>query len=143
MVEWSKFKPAVPRSWLMGLAGIVWGAVGVMLCRLALGWLQAAGGREKILLLGLGAVLAVGMYLAAFSRLVGKNLARIENMPAKGCVFAFQPLKSYIIIVFMILLGVGLRRSVLPRPLLAVVYTTIGGALILGAVKYWRRTLLG
>ncbi len=143
MIEWSSCKPAVPRRWLMGLAGILWGAVGVMLCRLAIGWLQPVRIEQRVVLLGLGLALAAGMYRAAFSRLVARNLERIGNLPARGCLFAFQPWKSYLVIVFMVMLGLGLRRSALPRPVLAVVYITIGVALILGGIKYWRRMFSG
>jgi len=34
-----RLKPAVPKAWLIGIAGLVWFAVGFMLCRLAFVWL--------------------------------------------------------------------------------------------------------
>ncbi len=143
MVKWADCKPAVPRKGLLALAGIVWAAVGVMLFRLAIGWLQPVEQGQRFFLLGLGLALAAAMYQVAFSRLVARNLERIANLPAKGCLFAFQPWKSYLVIVFMVLLGLSLRRSSIPRSALAVIYTTIGGALILGGVKYWQQVFSG
>ncbi len=141
MKNLSNLKPAVPQSWLIGLAGSIWAGVGAMLCHLAIGWLQPVAAREKFLLFGLGIVLALAMYRTMFARLVSKNLARIETLPARGCLFAFQPWRSYILIVLMVMLGLAMRHSPIPRPILAVVYTTIGAALLMGAVQYWRKLL--
>ena len=50
----------------------------------------------------------------------------------------FQAWKSYLIIVAMIVLGVTLRNSAIPKNVLAVAYTAVGGALFLGSFHYYR-----
>ena len=56
-------------------------------------------------------------------------------------MFSFQAWKSYLLVAFMIALGITLRHSALPRPILAGVYLAIGGALFLSSLRYYR--LLG
>ena len=73
-----------------------------------------------------------------FLRIVDKNLARILPMQGKRCVFSFMPLKSYILILIMSLLGVTLRHSPVPKPNIAVLYIAIGTALILSSIRYFR-----
>ncbi len=57
-------------------------------------------------------------------------------MQGKRCVFAFQSWKSYLIVVIMIAMGIGLRHSPIPKPYLSVLYIGIGLALILSSFRY-------
>lgn len=50
---------------------------------------------------------------------------------------AFQERKSYLIIVVM--MGMALRHSPIPKPYLAAVYLGIGGGLLLASLGYFRR----
>jgi hypothetical protein len=59
-------------------------------------------------------------------------------MDEKQCLFAFIPWKSYLMIALMITMGAILRHSSIPKPYLAILYTTIGLALILSSVRYIR-----
>ena len=36
----TRLKPAVPKHWLIAIAGLVWSGAGGMLCRMAWGWLR-------------------------------------------------------------------------------------------------------
>ena len=58
--------------------------------------------------------------------------------PTPSCLFAFQAWKSYLLVALMILIGFGLRHSALPKPFLAVVYLTIGAALIFAGGQYFK-----
>jgi hypothetical protein len=58
-------------------------------------------------------------------------------LPAKGCLFAFQAWRSYLIIGVMIGLGFVLRHSQIPKAYLAIVYFAVGGALILASFHYY------
>lgn len=113
--------------------------IGAMLCRLAVEWLLAASTSPAFAIaLGLsGVILALGAYRAIFSRIVNKNIARVCSLPEKGCFFAFQAWKSYVLIAFMAGLGFTLRHSSFPKHYLAVIYLTIGGALFLASSSYY------
>jgi hypothetical protein len=138
-VSYRQFTPAVSRRWLFAVSGWLWTAVGVMLCSLAAHWLLHIAGGLAVALGSGGAVLAVVAYRFMFLKIVRKNIARIEQRPDVTCFFAFQPWRSYGLMVFMIALGITLRHSALPKYYLAVVYTGIGGALFLASFSYHAR----
>ena len=134
----SSWKPAVSKYWLFALAGLMWSGVGVMLCRLAYGWL-AEFSRIRAGSFGLvGIALAMAAYRFVFAGIVQKNIDRLFEYSEKVCIFAFQAWKSYLVIGLMIGLGITLRLSPLPKDILSIVYITIGGALLLGSFKYYR-----
>ena len=66
----SSWKPAVSKYWLFALAGLMWSGVGVMLCRLAYGWL-AEFSRIRAGSFGLvGIALAMAAYRFVFAGIV-------------------------------------------------------------------------
>ena len=135
-----KWKPGVAKKWLYSSAGLMWSAVGVMLCYLAFGWLKPIPIDRWILLTLGGVLLAVIMYAFGFSKLADKNIRRISNLTGdKICLFAFQEWTSYPLVIVMISLGIFLRMySPIPKPLLAVMYIGIGGSLFLASLHYYK-----
>jgi hypothetical protein len=131
------FKPAVSKTWLIVLAGLMWSVVGLMLCRLAHHWLVIIQWRWIVPQELLGAILALTAHKFCFSRIAQKNIARLSLITEKTCIFAFQRWKTYLVILLMIIIGITLRNSPIPRPYLAVAYTTIGGALFLASLQYY------
>ncbi len=138
MVKIDRYKPAVPREILLFLAGIVWEGVGVMLCFLAFSWLSARPALHVWAFAVAGAALAMLIHHFGFLRIVDKNLGRILEMDEKSCLFSFISWKSYLLIMVMVAMGVGLRHSALPKQYLAILYIAIGLALILSSVRYMR-----
>ncbi len=132
------FKPAVSRSWLIAIAGFLWTGVGLMLCRLAYHWFVAVDTSSALMLGALGAVMALAAHHFGFSRIAQRNIKRLRLLTERTCVFAFQTWKGYLVIAFMIILGTILRSSPIPKPCLATVYTTIGGAIFLSSFHYYR-----
>ncbi len=132
-------KPAVPKYWLVALAGVVWSAVGVMLCRWAYQWLVGIQWQWSISMGSLGIFLAGVAYRFGLSNIAQKNIDRLCLLSDKACIFAFQAWRSYIIVIIMIFLGTTIRRSPLPKYLLAIVYLTMGGALFLSSLHYYHR----
>lgn len=133
----SRLKPAVPRNWLIVTAGLMWTAVGVMLCVMAYHWLTAAHSKWSILLGTAGLLLAIVVYYFGFSKIARRNIERLFQFPEKACFFAFQAWRSYLIITIMVTIGAFLRHSSIPKQILAVVYLAIGGALILSSFHYY------
>ena len=84
-----------------------------------------------------GVLLALGFHHFVLARLVRRNMARIERYADKGCLFAFQAWRSYGLILVMVVLGALLRHTALPREILAVLYTAMGGALVLSSLAYF------
>lgn len=135
----ARFTPAVPRHWLLSIAGLLWSTVGVMLCSLAVHWLLQIGRNLAIALAALGLALAVTSWRFIFVKIAHKNISRIEQRPTMTCLFAFQAWRSYALMLFMIALGITLRHSHLPKFYLAVIYTAVGGALFLASFSYYAR----
>ena len=133
--------PAARRETLVLVAGIVWSLVGLTLVAVAAIWLTQ--GDSSVVLPACGGT--VGGYLIyrfAFSHLARKNLARIYAQSPqnnKVCVFAFQNIRSYFLIVIMISLGYGLRHSGIPKTYLATIYIAIGLALTFSSLLYYNR----
>jgi hypothetical protein len=130
-------RPAVTKSWIIALAGLVWTGVGVMLCRLAYNWLAIIN-RGVATTFGLfGIVMALAAYHFGFSKIAQKNIRRLCLLTERTCVFAFQTWRGYLIIGFMIILGAILRNSPIPKQYMAIIYTTIGGAIFLSSFHYY------
>jgi len=138
-VNLEKLKPAVSKYLLMALAGLMWSAVGIMLCRMSYTWLRAVPIRWALSLGSLGLISALAAYRFGFSKIALKNIFRLCLLPDKTCIFAFQAWKSYLIIIFMISLGLTLRHSPLPKHFLAVIYEIIGGALFFSSFHFYGR----
>jgi hypothetical protein len=137
----NKIRPAVDKRWLILIAGLMWSAVGVFLCRLAIGWWISVEVKEALLLAFSGCILGLTIYRLGFSRLADKNIRRIEAYKRTNvCIFAFQEWTSYPLVIFMISLGIFLRKfSPIPKPYLAVMYLGIGMSLFLASTHYYRR----
>lgn len=131
------FKPAVPKCWLFAVSGMMWSAVGLMLGITAIGWLIPEGWLKGVGWSAAGLIPTLLVLRQRFARLARTNIHRLRKLPERGCFFAFQAWKSYLLIAFMIALGSTLRHLPIQRHYLAVVYTAIGGALFLGSFPYY------
>jgi hypothetical protein len=141
MSQWRRYEPAVDKKVLYAVSAVVWSAVGLMMCALAASWLMPLSWLEDVGVAAGGLTVAALTAAFLFSRVARKNIARIEGKRDRVCVFAFQAWRGYLLVAFMIALGVTLRHSPLPRPLLAFLYLGIGGGLVGGSVRYYRRAL--
>jgi hypothetical protein len=137
MNKMQSLNPAVTKVWLFLLAGIMWSAVGIMLCSLAYGWLSVMDLTAALWIGGSGLVLAGIVYRFGFSRIAKRNIQRLHAFLDKVCIFAFISWKSYGLIAIMMTLGMLLRSSAIPRGYLAIVYITIGGALFISSLHYY------
>ena len=137
MERLERWKPALPRVWLYLLSGLMWSGVGLLLCFLAYRWLLQAEVLNALLLALAGVLLGTVIYHFGFLGLAIKNIHRIQLLPAKACLFAFQEWKSYPLIAVMITLGIMLRHSPIPKPYLAVLYIGIGLGLFLASLQYY------
>ena len=133
-----KFTPAVDKKILILLAGLMWCGVGVMLIRYAVSWLSAFSIKEQVIFYLIGFAIALPIHFFGFLNIAKKNLQRLMPMAVRKCVFSFMTWKSYLIVLFMVSLGITLRHSSLPKQYLSIVYNGIGLALILSGTKYLR-----
>jgi hypothetical protein len=137
MMTLKSLRPAVTKSWLIAIAGFMWTGVGAMLCGLAYQWFVAVNTAVAVILGSLGTGMALGAYHFGFSKIAQRKIKRLCRLTERTCLFAFQTWKGYLIIAIMIILGSILRSSPIPKPYLAILYTTIGGAIFLSSFHYY------
>lgn len=140
--ETERWKPGVHKSALLFLGGLLWIIVGIMLNGFVYAWLRTERTDDALLALIAGFVCSLIIHHFGFLRLVDKNLDRILSMEGRRCIFSFMPWKSYVLIIIMIVIGMLLRHSPIPKLYLAVLYTGIGTALILSSLRYLRYLIL-
>lgn len=137
-----KFTPAVDKKILILLAGLMWCGVGVMLIRYAVLWLSAFSIKEQVFFYLIGFMAALPIHFFGFIRIARKNLRRLMPMEVKKCVFSFMTWRSYLIVLFMVSLGITLRHSSLPKQYLSILYNGIGLALFLSGTRYLKVLLV-
>ena len=135
-----KLKPGMKKPWLYFLAGAMWAAVGILLNSYVYQWIIGNESFKNLLIILGGVLLALTIYFFGFSKFADKNIQRVKNIPSeKPCVFAFQQWSSYPLVIFMISLGIYLRKySPFPKDLLAIMYMGIGGSLFIASSHYFR-----
>ena len=136
--EIRKITPSADKRVLVLLSGSMWCGVGIMLVNFAVKWVSMTGGTEKLLLYSAGFLAAMAIHHFGFLKVADKNLKRLLPMSEKRCVFSFMTWKSYILVAFMMILGIALRHSSIPKQYLSVLYNGIGLALFLSGIRYFR-----
>lgn len=132
------YMPRVNRRWLFLAAGLLWSIAGIILWRRAIEWLRTEEPGTELLVLAAGLLGGVLIARFKFRRLVFKNIARLHALRERENLFAFQSVRSYVLIIGMMGLGIALRHSALPRPYLAILYTGIGTGLLLASLPYYQ-----
>ena len=135
----SKLNPAVPRYYLFGFAGAFWTFAGLLLCARAIGWLNVFPLSIELALAAASIGIAIVGYLYLFVKVVQKNIDRIAQLPENACVFAFSAWRGYVMIGVMMTIGITLRNTSMPKYLLAVPYTAMGGILLIGSARFFRQ----
>jgi len=135
------FTPALEKNWLHLLSGVMWSCVGVYLCTLTISWFAPIKPFHIFLHIISGVSLAFIIFRFGFSTFAYRNIQRVDSISKKKvCIFAFQKWTSYPLVIFMITLGIFLRKfSPIPKPWLGTLYIGIGGSLFLASlIYYWR-----
>lgn len=129
----------VSKRTLLFIAGLVWLAAGINILRIGLRALvplfSGAAGR---LWLALGlTVLICAAFSVMFQRIVVKHTRRILAYETKQPFYRFFDWKSYILMAFMMTLGITLRRSgFVPEFFFTWFYTGLGTALSAAGIRF-------
>jgi hypothetical protein len=71
------------------------------------------------------------------------SLPRIFQTAPKPRVISFMEWWNYPLVIFMILLGIWMRHSAIPKQYLGILYFGIGGGLFLSSLIYYRSIIPG
>ncbi len=132
---------------LIAVVGIVWLLAGLNVAILGVRAAIDMRGVAAIVFLALagGAIAIFCAFHSMFSKLVQKNAQRIADLDGdRHHVVRFFDRKSYLMMVFMMSLGIGMRAAgVVPNWFIAFFYTGLGVALTLAGASYIARGVRG
>lgn len=122
----------VSRRVLIGIAGLVWMLAGSFVLSTGISHFS----NNTTIVVCLLSILIFVLFSALFQMLAYKNQKRIRALESdKNPVFKFFTVQSYIVVAFMITLGIVLRLF-LPSFFIAFFYTGLGSALFLAGIAY-------
>lgn len=125
----------VRKDWLLLIAGIVWLIAGANIINIAF---LAAHGVWHFTMFVVAIIVFCIFFFLIFGRLVGKHTHRILGYhDEKVWIFKFFDIKSYVIMVVMISLGIVVRKfHLMPDVCIAMFYAGLGSALIAAGVAF-------
>lgn len=124
------------RKHLYAVAAVIWGIPGITI---TLKGISAYGKQQSEnlwwLLLITASVLAA--FFIMFRRIVNRYCGRIASLPAKVKIWQTFPARGWILIVFMMGLGIALRHiPAIPSSFIASFYTGLGPMLLLSSFRF-------
>lgn len=130
-----KKRLTVKKNTLILIAGIVWAIAGINIVRIGLIAYQGNLTWWRVLL---SAAVYTSFQVFVFGKMVTKHTERILVYPdERQNVFRFFDVRSYLIMAFMMTLGIGLRVSgVVPNGFIAYFYTGLGASLLTAGVLF-------
>ncbi len=140
---WQKYKPGVTRRTLLIILGLFWGFAAYRILRIGIRqlemnpyhlWIRSAIGLAGFVI----------FFRGVFWRVVRRHRRRILSLtPDRPCAFSFFNWKSYLVMLFMIAMGiVAVRLSHVPPVYLGVFYISLGLSLLASAlynIYHWIR----
>ena len=141
MKKWMQtFKPRSSSRFQLFLAASMWSAVGSGLLIAGYRWTGEGSDMPLRLFLvaaGVLAGMAKGMFL--LDRTAAKIVRRIEERGEGNCVGGFLSLRSWMLVVAMVVAGRFLRSGLLPLAAAGTLYVAIGTGLLFSSRLAWRR----
>ncbi|MDA3904965.1 MAG: hypothetical protein PF484_02705 [Bacteroidales bacterium] len=130
--------PKVHKHILVLISGVLWSGVGIFLISLAFKWFDQLSTIQIIYACIGGLILGETIAYFGFLGLAYKNIIRINQYQNKVCIWAFQKWPTYILIAFMMSLGIFMRNTpYIPKFLLSPLYIGIGSALFIASFPYY------
>lgn len=131
----SNLKPGVPKRWLFFIAALVWAYAAFRVFKMA--WLYAPDASLpmwEVIVFGL--IGFVVFFNFVFLKVCRKHIRRITSMGKRNpCLFAFFGWKSYLLIAFMVSMGILLAHlHLIPLFLQGIFYIALGGSLLFSAL---------
>lgn len=136
------FTPRLNKRTLLMLAAIVWIMAGTMVFKLGF---EVIIKEQKYAIISI-TVATIVFYIFfnfIFKKMVKKHRDRIFNKAKeKLCAFSFFDVKSYLIMAFMMTLGISIRSMEFINPIYwSPVYVGIGSALFLAGLLFFKEWL--
>lgn len=124
------------RKHLYAVAAVIWGIPGITI---TLKGISAYGKQpsENIWWLLLITVSVLAAFFIMFRRIVNRYCGRIASLPAKVKIWQTFPARGWILIVFMMGLGIALRHiPAIPSAYISSFYSGLGPMLLLSSFRF-------
>lgn len=133
-----RFKPGVPKRYLLLAAGLAWTTAGLMLGLRGLLWVVSNDSFIPVHVV-VAIILGLIFFQLVFAKVSLKHITRIHAMDIlKPSLFAFFDAKGYIMMVLMISLGIFLRKTKFVEPeILYNFYVLMGTPLLVSAIRFY------
>ena len=118
------------------IEGIIWLIAGFNVCRIGVvSWMSLDTISPFMII---GSIISLILFSIMFVKMLFKNVKRIRKIDIrKRKMWDVMPVKSYVIMIFMITFGILLRRCTLvPPSFIASFYVGLGMALMVAGVIY-------
>lgn len=133
-----RFKPGVPKRYLLLVAGLAWTTAGLILGLRGVIWVVS---HDSFVPLHVIVALTFGLvfFQLVFAKVSLKHITRIRELEIlRPSLFAFFDAKGYIMMGLMISLGIFLRRtSFVPPEYLYNFYVLMGTPLLVSALRFY------
>jgi hypothetical protein len=121
------------------LAFVLWGIVGLALFIVGIAFLTVGESgldplRAGLLVVGIALGIAKSRYV--LNKIARKNILRIHSLPLHSHFLSTFSLRSWILVLVMILLGRLIRFLGAPYPVIGVIYVAVGFGLALSSRRY-------
>ncbi len=130
----SRFKPGVPTKFHLLLAAMLWTLIGTLLMVRGLRWSIDVGALWSV---GIGLILGWCKSYFILDKVARKGVTRILQFSDGTCVGAVYSIKTWILVVCMMLSGYILRHSTIPRSVMIILYIMVGSGLIVSSRHAW------
>jgi hypothetical protein len=130
-----KLNPKVPKRALLFIAAFFWGYASLKIIVIGIRTYKSTDLHFWHLIL-ISIPVYLLFHLLVFNKIIVKHTRRIVSKPNPShCLFSFFDWKSYIIMVFMITMGISVRKyMLLPQQFIAEFYIGLGLALATSAI---------
>lgn len=123
------------RKYLYVIAAIIWGIPGVIITAKGIGAYMSMPTSKLWWLLLITLAVLLGFYFM-FRKIVDKYIARIAALPEKTSIWQSFPLRGWILIFFMMGLGMALKFIGVPPEFTASFYSGLGPMLLWSACRF-------
>jgi hypothetical protein len=133
-----RFKPGVPKRYLLLAAGLAWTTAGLILGLRGMLWVIGHDSFVPIHFL-IAVTLGLVFFQLVFAKVSLKHITRINALDiVRPSLFAFFDAKGYVMMALMISLGIFLRRShIVASEILYNFYVFMGTPLVVSALRFY------
>jgi hypothetical protein len=131
--------PRISKHYLLLIAALVWTFAGGMLLYRGFTLNETLPGHWLVELIA-GILAGLLFFRMLFNRISAKHVLRIQNLSIEQpCLFSFFNIRSYLMMISMITLGVILRKSgLMSSECLSLLYITMGIPLLMSSFRFYQ-----